>query len=171
VGTSSATSVLITAMRVHANTTRMAIAANPMSSDDGSIRDGWISTDTALANGKEPSASAPVRSEICPATMLTATPVRKPEHDRVRHEPGVPTEARQPGDDRHHTGEHGQEEQGIRSVFRVDVGDRRARCECRRAGRADDHQPGARGEAADRRSHETRVQTVHRVDPGQYGTT
>ena len=57
--------------------------------DDGERRDadedrrrsislGWIRTSQAFCTATDPSASAPVRSGICPAMMFTATPLRKP---------------------------------------------------------------------------------------------
>ena len=56
----------------------MASAPSPASSEARLIRAGWVSTLTALANGKSPCAGAPVRSAIWPHTMLTEIPVRKP---------------------------------------------------------------------------------------------
>ena len=42
------------------------------------MRAGSLMTSTAVASATEPLASAPVRSGIWPARMLTAIPVRKP---------------------------------------------------------------------------------------------
>jgi hypothetical protein len=56
----------------------MASAPSPVSSDAISILLGWMSMLRALASGNAPCDGAPVRSGICPHTMLTATPVKNP---------------------------------------------------------------------------------------------
>ena len=78
VGTASATSALITRPGVHDITSKMASAPSPVSSEATSIRPGWMTTLRALASGNPPCAVVPVRSGICPQTMLTATPVKNP---------------------------------------------------------------------------------------------
>ena len=44
----------------------------------GRCGSGWVRTSHAFWRATDPSASAPVRSGIWPAMMLTATPLRKP---------------------------------------------------------------------------------------------
>ena len=56
----------------------MPIAARPTASDASWIEAGSVNTLNAFAIANRPSAGAPVRSGIWPATMLTATPVRNP---------------------------------------------------------------------------------------------
>jgi hypothetical protein len=64
VGMTRAISALTTDRRVRASTTRIASALSPVSRDARSMALGWMSTLTALANGKLPCAVVPVRSAI-----------------------------------------------------------------------------------------------------------
>jgi hypothetical protein len=78
VGTASATTALKVASGVRPSRRMMARAPAPASTDASSIRPGWVTTSHAFWTATDPSASAPVRSGICPAMMFTATPLRNP---------------------------------------------------------------------------------------------
>ena len=78
VGTTSATIAPKVANGVRPMRSRMPMAPMPTTRDATWIAEGWVTTYSAFSIATLPSATAPARSGTWPATMFTATPVRKP---------------------------------------------------------------------------------------------